>query len=431
MNRLLVIGGASYDTLHLKDRTVKSAGGVGMYMAMAACRCGAQVSMLSPRPHPCPDIFLPVIRRLADWLGPVISPELLPRFEISYRQGKTEYLDMYFGAATMYSPEMLPEDMTEVDLAHVAQKSDINMQLSLIQACRKRGAKFISAGTYPGDALVRPEGVRALIEEADIFFMNKREAAAVFGSLESAVTEPGKVLFITQGAEGARVVQGETATMIAAVPANELDPTGAGDTFCGATLAYLLQEVHPIMAARRAVALAAEMITEVGPVALLYSDPPSGAPKNGRVEVNEKQVLKIARKIAGLDELLPFPFKSPEYPPVGHPKTLDFFFAATLQQFSFWSIKNRHYHEPMIAALGGIAYKGSDYLWQAYNRKIEQEPEFCAPDRQANISRAEMLELFRADNGDDPMPALDLHLEQAHSYGRDMLALDLTPQIVL
>jgi hypothetical protein len=29
------------------------------------------------------------------------------------------------------------------------------------------------------------------------------------------------------------------------------------------------------------------------------------------------------------------------------------------------------------------------------------------------------------------MPALDLHLEQAHSYGRDMLALQLTPQTVL
>jgi hypothetical protein len=29
------------------------------------------------------------------------------------------------------------------------------------------------------------------------------------------------------------------------------------------------------------------------------------------------------------------------------------------------------------------------------------------------------------------MPALDLHLEQAQQYGRDMLALELTPQSVL
>jgi len=41
------------------------------------------------------------------------------------------------------------------------------------------------------------------------------------------------------------------------------------------------------------------------------------------------------------------------------------------------------------------------------------------------------LEVFRADNGDDPMPALDLHLQMANQYGRDMLALQFTPQAVL
>ena len=40
MKQLLIIGGASYDTLHLEDQTVQSIGGVGMYTAMAAQRCG-------------------------------------------------------------------------------------------------------------------------------------------------------------------------------------------------------------------------------------------------------------------------------------------------------------------------------------------------------------------------------------------------------
>ena len=42
-----------------------------------------------------------------------------------------------------------------------------------------------------------------------------------------------------------------------------------------------------------------------------------------------------------------------------------------------------------------------------------------------------MLHVFRADDGQDLMPALELHLDQARSYGRDMLALGLTPQRVL
>ncbi len=42
-----------------------------------------------------------------------------------------------------------------------------------------------------------------------------------------------------------------------------------------------------------------------------------------------------------------------------------------------------------------------------------------------------MLELLRADDSTDPLPALELHVELAQQYGRDMLALDLTPQTLL
>jgi hypothetical protein len=38
MNQLLLVGGASFDVLHLADRTVECAGGAGLYTAMAASR---------------------------------------------------------------------------------------------------------------------------------------------------------------------------------------------------------------------------------------------------------------------------------------------------------------------------------------------------------------------------------------------------------
>ena len=431
MNRLLIIGGASFDVLHLKDRTVDSVGGVGMYTAMAARRCGAQVAMLSLRPDPCPEPLKPVARRLAEWLGPAVSSAELPQFEISYRRGKTEYLNVSLGAEAMLSPTVLPADLSKYDFVHVTQKADVSMQLSFIQACRQRGAKQISAGTYPNDAVNQPQAVRAVIEQSDYFFMNDLEAKAVFGSLESANTEPGKVLCITLGAEGACIIQGDTATLIPGVSATVLDPTGAGDTFCGATLAYLLQEKHPIMAARHAIPLAAEMIAQVGPTALLSDDPPPDSPLDARVQVNDGQMRKVAAKISTLSEVSPFPFVGPEYPPVGHPKALDYFFAATLQQFSFWTEQDDRYYQPLIAKISGVERKGSDYLWDAFRRRVEQDADFCSPERQANLSREELLQVFRADNGDDPMPALDLHLEQAHHYGRDMLTLQLTPQAVL
>jgi hypothetical protein len=273
--------------------------------------------------------------------------------------------------------------------------------------------------------------VRAVLEESDCFFMNRLEVEALFGSLESAHTEPGKVLYVTLGAQGACIIQGDTHTLIPAVPATELDPTGAGDTFCGATLAYLLQGQHPVMAARRAAALAAEMIGQVGPAALLSDDPPPEAPLDPRVQVNEGQVRRVAELISTLPEVVPYPFVSPEVPPVGHPKALDYFFAATLQQFSFWSERDGRYDQPLIARIGGAELKGSDYLWEALRRALERDAEFCSPQRQAQLSGEEWRQVFRADNGEDAMPALDLHIQQARSYGHDMLALGLTPQAVL
>jgi sugar/nucleoside kinase (ribokinase family) len=431
MSRLLVIGGASFDVLHLEDRTVASAGGAGMYTAMAAHRCGAQVALFGPRPDPCPERLQPVAGRLTEWLGPVISPAQLPAFEISYRQGKTEYLKASVDAETMLAPAMLPPDLSKYDLVHVTPLGDASKQLSIIHACRRRGAKQISAGTYPSDVATQPQAVRAVLEQTDTFFVNDLEVKALFGSLESANTEPGKVLYVTLGAQGACVIQGDTCTSIPAVSAAVLDPTGAGDTFCGATLAYLLQKEHPIMAARHAVPLAAEMITQVGPAALLSEDPPPDAPLDARVQVNDAQVRRVAGKIAALSEVSPFPFVSPQFPTAGHPRALDYFFAATLQQFSFWTERDRRYDQPMIATIGGVEKKGSDYLWDAYRRRVEQDAGFCSPERQANLSREELLQVFRSDDGDDPMPALELHLDQARCYGRDMLVLQLTPQAVL
>ena len=290
MNRLLVIGEASFDVLHLKDRTVDSVGGAGMYTAMAARRCGAQVAMFGLCPDPCPERLKPVAGHLTEWLGLAVPPAQLPQYEISYRQGKTEYLKVSRGAEPMLSPTMLPADLSTVDLLHVTPQSDVNLQLSFVQACRQRGAVQISAGTDPGQAVRQPQSVRAVMEQSDYFFMNDLEAEAVFGSLESARTEPGKVLYITLGVQGAMIIQGDTSTLIPGMSATVLDPTGAGDTFCGGTLAYLLQDYHPIMAARQATALAAEMIGQVGPAALLSEDPPPKAPLDARVRVNEGKV---------------------------------------------------------------------------------------------------------------------------------------------
>ena len=172
MTRLLVVGGASFDVLQLEDRTVESVGGAGMYTAMAARRCGAQVAMFYLRPDPCPERLQPVAARLTEWLGPVVSPAQLPHFEISYRGGKPEYIKMSLGAVAMLSPTMLPADLSKYDLVHVGPKGDATKQLSFIQACRQRGAKQISAGTGLFIVDKQPQAVRAVMEQTDYFHVD-------------------------------------------------------------------------------------------------------------------------------------------------------------------------------------------------------------------------------------------------------------------
>jgi hypothetical protein len=132
-----------------------------------------------------------------------------------------------------------------------------------------------------------------------------------------------------------------------------------------------------------------------------------------------------------LPEITPFDFTGPVLPPAGHPLVLDWFFIATLQQFGFWTTDNGKYDQPLIAHIAGKELKGSDFLWKAYLRMLQEDPEFFSNRRQADLSMDDMLDLFRADDGAHPMPALELHLAQARQYGQDMLALKLTPKMIL
>jgi sugar/nucleoside kinase (ribokinase family) len=428
---LLVIGGASLDILHLGAQRVRSAGGAGMYTAMAAWRCGARVSLFAPRPVPMPAELQPVADRVEEWLGPSVAPDSLPRFEIVHEGGTATYLEASFGAESALAPESLPNDLSRFEIVHVVPLGDVRRQLGFIRASRKKGARLVSAGTYIRGVDAGSQDVRRIIEETDIFFMNRGEAEALFGSLESARTSTGKLLFVTLGSEGARVIQGGHASEVPSIPVREVDPTGAGDTFCGATLAGLIRRRHPVMAARAAAPLAAAMIEHIGPTAFFFEGPPPNSPDEGGVAVDGTQVEKISRLLAGLDDAAAFPFVGPGLPHASHPRAVEFFFAATLQQFGFWHERDGGYGAPMVAPLGGTDLKGSAYLFSAFLRRLERDEEFCSPARQADMTREELFEVFRADDGSDPMPAFDLHLAQARQYGRDMLALGLTPRAVL
>jgi hypothetical protein len=85
----------------------------------------------------------------------------------------------------------------------------------------------------------------------------------------------------------------------------------------------------------------------------------------------------------------------------------------------------------MIASLDSRSLKGSDYLFAAYRRMIDRDGGFFTPDRQAALTAEELAAVLRADDGSNPIPAFDLHVQLAQSCGRDMLALGWSPQAIV
>ena len=274
MGELLVIGDIAIDVLHLQDRSICSAGGAGLYTALAARRCGVPVAMIALRPEPLPGILAAFAGCLSSYIGPRVSGDDLPMFETSPGQANAAFSRLRGGAAHLLTPDWLPADLSQFGLLHVTPAAGPQWQLDMVRACRERGAHRISAGTFPCSSKEAAEAVRRVIAAVDIFFLNDAEAAAVYGSLDSAQAAPGRQLFVTLGADGVLVCEGEERTPVRAVPAAVVDPTGAGDSFCGATLAHLLQGDSPAAAAQHGVALAAQMISHIGPSILLDDDQP-------------------------------------------------------------------------------------------------------------------------------------------------------------
>jgi len=264
-----VIGGASLDVLHVGERTVTAAGGAGLYTALAARSAGAKVCLLAPRSDPLPDLLQPVAYQLT-WIGPLVSPDRLPRLEIAHHGGgRATLINASWGAVASLAPAALPPDLSGISIAHVAALPTADHQLAFVQASREWGAARISAGTYARLISTERDGVRDVFDAVDLFFMNENEASLLFGGVHAVPARSGQIVFVTLGERGAVVIQDGRITQVPGRPAVEVDPTGAGDTFCGAVLAGLARRDDVLSAARAGVMLAAEMIGAIGPARLL------------------------------------------------------------------------------------------------------------------------------------------------------------------
>lgn len=423
--RLLVVGGASLDIIHVAGVPTPTPGGAGLYTALAAARAGAEVTMLAPVPSPMPAVLAPALE-LIRWVGPVVPIDGLPRFEIAYDEhGAVTLFKEHLGA----EPDMTPALLDLLDdlpgCAYCVPFLDARLQQGFIAELASRGCLTV-ASTYGKAARDETDVVHATATMADLFFCNADEAGVLFGDEAHTAPLDGRLRFITRGAAGATVHQGAHHTDIIGVTATALDPTGAGDTFCGTTVARLLAGDHPVHAAQQGNAAAAEMVTMVGPTALWAPGPPPVPSVDERAVADDAAIARLGALIRELPDLDGFPFVSELFPAVGDPHAIDWFTAATLQQYGFWSAADGAYEQPMIATIDGTPRKGSDYLWAQYMRSQRADRTAMTAPAQSRVSTADWARTAAADDGTDPYPDPAVRAELARAFGASLTEIGMT-----
>ena len=124
-----------------------------------------------------------------------------------------------------------------------------------------------------------------------------------------------------------------------------------------------------------------------------------------------------------MGDLQGFDFTGALFPAVGDVAAVDWFAAATLQQFGFWYEHDGEWRGSMVASIDGVSRKGSDYLWAAYLRQHLADPAVLTATGQSSLTPEAWHAIAADDDGRDPFPDVALCVDLANDYGRSLAAI--------
>jgi len=253
-----VVGHVTRDEV---DGTVRL-GGAASYGALAAARLGHQTALLTLAP---PDDPLLGPLRGAPRLGfHCVPSDVMTTFALEYAGGERR-LWLRRRARPLTRDDIPPGLLCPrvAYLGPVAGECDPDLARGL-------GASFIGAGLQGWLRRVAPDGriQPALGGAGETAFLPRLDVAVISEldhpdaeAVARAQLKPGGTAAITRGARGATLIRGDERLDVPAVPAREVEPTGAGDVF-GVVLTLGLADGQPLPVAARAAAAAAARVVE-------------------------------------------------------------------------------------------------------------------------------------------------------------------------
>lgn len=182
-------------------------------------------------------------------------------------------------AGMLNKNNITPDMLKDVKWAHFT-----GVTISVNEQCKEAVYHLIdclpSSAKVSFDPNIRPEvlsvdQIRELcapvLERADIFFPSKTEAmmftqAASDDEGCKALAAQGKLVVLKNGTEGCRIFSGEKIVDVPAFTVEEIDPTGAGDSFCAGFITALNDGLDLVQAGEFANAVGALAVTQKGPM---------------------------------------------------------------------------------------------------------------------------------------------------------------------
>ena len=154
-----------------------------------------------------------------------------------------------------------------------------------------------------------------------------------------------------------------------------------------------------------------------------------------RLSIDDRQIDAFATHLKQAADVQPFDFCARSegfiYPERGKPGVLETFFFACAHQFGFWTLVGNRWDKPMIAKIDGRDLKGSDFLFRACTRAGQKDPRAFAPTALAAMGNGQLSDLFRADNGTNPLPMWPEHLALIRGYAEWYISRNQEPADVL
>jgi len=140
------------------------------------------------------------------------------------------------------SINQIPQTYQKAKVFHLGvHPEDWENSLDFIHQLKKLGALISIELFKPADKPLSLRSLRALLKSANIFSLNQLEAYSLLGSktdqelVEVLIENGGQLISLRLGAEGSLVANGRAKQIyfIPAFPVTVVDPTGAGNAFCG------------------------------------------------------------------------------------------------------------------------------------------------------------------------------------------------------